>query len=175
MEGFDNLVNLAVLNLADNMLTKIENLSNCSKLDNLYLARNRIGRDGLDDLTGLLDCPSITSLDIQGNKIDDPEVLPEILMKMPELKVLYLQNNPVCKKIKNYRKTIINAIPGLRYLDDRPVFDDDRRHAEAFCAGGITAEREERELINKEKKEKHENNMAAFRAMIAKARADKKA
>jgi len=32
--------------------------------------------------------------------------LPEILEKMPKLAVLYLQGNPVTKKIKNYRKTL---------------------------------------------------------------------
>ena len=56
----------------------------------LYLARNRIGRNGLDDLRGLLDCPSITTLDLQNNKIDDPAILDEILVNMPNLKVLYL-------------------------------------------------------------------------------------
>ena len=66
---------------------------------------------------------------------------------MPNLKVLYLQNNPVTKKIPNYRKTIISNIPTLTYLDDRPVFKDDRRHAEAFARGGLEEERKERNLI----------------------------
>ena len=51
------------------------------------------------------------------------------------------------KKIKNYRKTVINSLPGLKYLDDRPVFDEDRRHAEAFCRGGLEEERKERDKI----------------------------
>jgi len=58
-------------------------------------------------------------------------------MKMPDLRVLYLQGNPVTRKIPNYRKKIIFSIPSLKYLDDRPVFDDDRRAAEAFSKGGI--------------------------------------
>ena len=33
-------------------------------LDTLYLARNRIGAGGVADLLGLLECPSITCLDI---------------------------------------------------------------------------------------------------------------
>ena len=61
-----------------------------------------------------------------------------------------MQANPVCKKIHNYRKTIINAIPTLTYLDDRPVFKDDRRHAEAFARGGIEEERKERAAIKQE-------------------------
>ena len=64
---------------------------------------------------------------------------------MPKLAVLYLQGNPVTKKIKNYRKTLIARIPTLKYLDDRPVFDEDRRYAEAFAVGGLEEERKERE------------------------------
>jgi dynein assembly factor 1 len=68
---------------------------------------------------------------------------------MPSLAVLYLTGNPVCKKIANYRKTIIAAIPTLKYLDDRPVFEDDRIYAEAFARGGITEEREARKEWNR--------------------------
>jgi dynein assembly factor 1 len=38
-------------------------------------------------------------------------------------------------------------------LDDRPVFDEDRRYAEAFSRGGIAEERKEREEVKKEKDE----------------------
>ena len=66
---------------------------------------------------------------------------------MPNLKVLYLQNNECTKKIKNYRKTVISKIPTLKYLDDRPVFEEDRRNAEAFARGGMEEERKERAVI----------------------------
>jgi dynein assembly factor 1 len=56
---------------------------------------------------------------------------------LPKLGVLYLSGNPVCKKIENYRKTIITLLPQLKYLDDRPVFEEDRRFAEAFTRGGM--------------------------------------
>lgn len=46
----------------------------------------------------------------------------------------------------------------LRYLDDRPVFDDDRRGAEAFYKGGWDGERAERDLIKKEKETERENH-----------------
>lgn len=56
---------------------------------------------------------------------------------MNKLAVLYLQNNPICKKIPNYRKTLIASLPNLKYLDDRPIFEEDRRYAEAFAQGGL--------------------------------------
>lgn len=78
------------------------------------------------------------------NYIKDTDCIEEIFQKMPNLAVLYLMNNPVVGKIKNYRKTLTAALPGLKYLDDRPVFVDDRRHAEAFARGGLAEERKER-------------------------------
>ena len=174
IEGLQNQRLLANLNLSDNMIATVEGLENLENLDMLYLAPNRIGRNGLDDLRGLLDCPSITTLDLQNNKIDDPAILDEILVNMPNLKVLYLQNNPCVNKIKQYRKTMIARLPTLKYLDDRPVFDDDRRNAEAFARGGLEEERKERAIIQQEKADRDERNRIAFKDMIKQARAEKK-
>ena len=74
---------------------------------------------------------------------------------MDNLKVLYLQNNPICKKIPNYRKTLISRIKKLKYLDDRPVFEKDRRFAEAFYFKGLEGEKIEREKYKLEEKNKH--------------------
>lgn len=174
MEGLQNCTLLCNLNLSDNLLSTITGLGTLEKLDCLYLARNRIGRNGLDDLRGVLECPSITTLDLQNNKIDDPACLEEIFMNMPNLKVLYLQGNEVTSKIKNYRKTMIAKLPSLKYLDDRPVFVDDRRNAEAYARGGMDEERAERARIAEEKRQKDEANRVAFKDMIKKARAEKR-
>ena len=42
---------------------------------------------------------------------------------------------------------MIHRLPELRFLDDRPVFEDDRRKAVAFANGGLDAEREEMRKI----------------------------
>lgn len=159
------------------MIEKVEGLGECTKLDTVHLKRNRLGRfEGgcIESLKGLLDCPTITCLDIQDNHLDDPKILDEILVKMPCLKVLYLMNNPCVKTINGYRKTIITKIPTLTYLDDRPVFEDDRRRAEAWSRGGIEEERLEMKRIKKEKDDKHWANHEAFRLMVNKARHEKK-
>jgi len=70
---------------------------------------------------------------------------------MPNLRVLYMQGNPVTKNIRNYRKTLTHRIQDLKYLDDRPVFEDDRRYAEAFARGGLQEEKEERARLKRKR------------------------
>jgi dynein assembly factor 1 len=127
------MTNLRALNLTDNLIQKIEGLECLHSLETLQLKRNRIGKfGGLDDALGLLQCPSLTVVDLSDNFIEDEAVLDELWVKMPKIAVIYFQNNGAIKKIKNYRKTLISRIPTLKYLDDRPVFDEDRVAAEAF-------------------------------------------
>jgi dynein assembly factor 1 len=99
----------------------------------------------------------------------------EVLAKMEKLAVLYLSGNEVTKKVKNYRKTLIIKLKNLKYLDDRPVFPEERRFCEAFDRGGIDAEREERKLYKKEQEEAHLRNHYAFRDMIEKYRKEAEA
>ena len=96
---------------------------------------------------------------------------------MPKLKVVYMQNNEICKGkiIPGYRKTTIAKIRTLTYLDDRPVFMEDRRHAEAYHRGGIDAERAERELMRKERDAEQQRQHKAFKEMMRKAREEKRA
>lgn len=89
-------------------------------------------------------------MDLSNNHIKDESIVDEVLAKMPNLGVLYLQGNDFISKVKNYRKTIIHKIPNLKYLDDRPVFEDERRYVDAFFRGGIEEERKERKLYKKE-------------------------
>ena len=51
------------------MIEKVSGLGKLTKLSNLQLKRNRIGTDGLNDVNGLLECPSISALDISDNRI----------------------------------------------------------------------------------------------------------
>ena len=64
-------------------------------------------------------------------------------------------------------KTTIARIRTLKYLDDRPVFPEDRRLAEAWARGGREAEQTERKAINDEKRASERKNMEAFRKMQA--------
>jgi dynein assembly factor 1 len=137
------------------------------KLENLQLQRNRIGGNGIEDVIQLKALQSISSLDISHNQIDifPVESFIDILKSMPNLKVLYMQNNPICKNISHYRKTLIHNLENLKYLDDKPVFEEERRFATAFFRGGIEEERRERDMYRKEQEEFHMQQHEMFRKL----------
>ena len=54
------------------------------------------------------------------------------LTELPQLSCLYLRGNPVTSTTKQYRRTLICTFPRLTYLDERPIFDGERRCAEAW-------------------------------------------
>ena len=167
IEGLENLTNLYNLNLSDNCITKIEGLSKLPKLCNLILSRNRIGINGLDDLKGLIEIePSLMVVNLENNKINEDTILEEIFLKMPQIRVIYLQGNECLRKIPSYRKNFIAKLRDLRYLDDRPVFEDERRFAEAFARGGIEEERKERALHKKEKEDQDLKRVNDFKEMV---------
>ena len=93
-------------------------------------------------------------------------------MQLPNLAVLYLKGNPAVKQIKHYRKVVIARIPTLKYLDDRPVFEDERLRAEAWYAayvgeGAKAAAAAEREELERQRKEKEEIEERRFRVRAA--------
>lgn len=112
-----HLRQLVCLNLSENLIQKIENLSANLNLETLLLSKNRIGGNGISDWEALKDL-AVVSLDISNNHIDcqDPEDFLSVLGSMPKLKVLYMQNNPICAKIRNYRRRLIAHLPLLTYL-----------------------------------------------------------
>jgi dynein assembly factor 1 len=173
ISGLENLTQLWSLNLSSNFIERIEGLSACKNLNTLIIAKNKIGFGGLADIEQLVES-SVCSLDLQDNRLEDPDILPEVFSRMADLRVLYLKGNPAAKKIVNYRKSLTVYCKELRYIDDRPVFEDDRRCAEAFNRGGIEEERAEKRRIKEEKNEAHLRNMRLFNEMIENTRREKK-
>lgn len=173
IRGLESLHTLWNLNLSSNFIEKIEGIAHIKTLNTLTIAKNKIGFNGVEDLEHLVDS-AVCSLDIQDNRITDVDILPDVLMRMKELRVLYLKGNEACKRIPNYRKTTTACLKDLKYLDDRPVFEEDRRAAEAFNRGGLEEERAERKKMREEKSEAHRRNMEAFQNMIERSRQEKK-
>jgi hypothetical protein len=179
IQGLDNQVELDTLNLCKNFVTCIAGLSQCKHLQSLLLAHNNL--KSAEDIEHILDIPSLITLDIQHNRIDDVRVL-EVFAKMPDLRVLYLMGNPVVKSIKFYRKTVIATCPHLKYLDDRPVFEEERRRVnrwkKAYDETGdydkaLEAERDEITLIRDEKRDAEEANFRNFDKMVREGLASK--
>jgi dynein assembly factor 1 len=169
IEGLDTLSHLANLNLSDNLIKKVENLKGLKSLTNLLIKRNRIGIKGLEDLYGLLDLgKDFAVLDISDNLIDDPKIVDEILTKFIDLRVIYLKGNDVVRKIPNYRKTLISRIDTLKYIDDKPIFEDERRFALAFAKGGYEEEKKERARYREEVRLKEEKRIRDFCKMMNK-------
>lgn len=114
----------------------------------------------------------MSALDISDNRIETEQFVPDILMKMPNITVVYMQNNEFTKKITHYRKSVISRIPSLKYIDDRPIFEDELRYSQAWARGGLEEERKERALYKKEQEEKQIKQHNDFRDMLARHRAD---
>lgn len=183
IEGLDELENLVNLNLSDNCISKIENLANLKNLTNLLLKRNRIGINGIDDLSGLLELSptikyhlvnSFSVIDVSDNRIDDENILEKIFVNVPSLRVLYLMGNDCIRKISHYRKKFIAYLKDLRYLDDRPVFEDERRFSEAFARGGLEEEKLERVRFKKEKEEAEIQRLKDFEELVNSWKGNKK-
>lgn len=166
--GLDHCVKLDSLDLSNNLIRKVENLSHLTNLTTLTLSNNNI--TDIESIEHITTLPKLQSLDIQANGInnkDRPEKLIDILGQCQELRVLYLKANPILKHIPHYRKTIIWTCRQLRYLDDSPVFENERRRCDAW--GNVldkngtmeeaqAAERATMETIRKEEREQEDKN-----------------
>lgn len=171
MEGMDALVELDTLNLSKNFITCVDSVAHMTRLTSLNLAHNKISSSA--GLEHVLLMPSLQTLDLQYNKIEDAEVV-DLLAQLPDLRVLYLMGNPCVKNIKHYRRMIIARCKQLRYLDDRPVFEEERRRTDAWIVAydkdgidaAMEAERQELQAIRKEKDDSEERNYRAFQQLM---------
>ncbi|KAJ3338998.1 Dynein assembly factor 1, axonemal [Gonapodya sp. JEL0774] len=159
MENLERLVNLDTLSLGNNLIHKIEGIGSIAGLKTLQMPNNYIRT--AEDMKGLLECPSLSILDLSHNKIEDPTII-DVLVQMPNLTVLNLQGNPVIRQIENYRRRLIAGCKKLTYLDDRPVFESERKQVEAWARGGLDAEREERQKQREEERAEHQRNFEAL-------------
>jgi len=145
IEGLDGLAALNTLNLSQNAIERIEpgSLACLPALATLVLSRNRL--QSADDVAAVAECGSLTNLDLSHNDIDDSAVV-DAVRALPALACLALTGNPFLRTARQYRKTVLAALPRLAHLDDRPVFEEERVAVTAWEVGGAKAERDARKV-----------------------------
>ncbi|KAG5490642.1 hypothetical protein JKF63_00764 [Porcisia hertigi] len=164
LSGLAALTRLDSLYLSCNTLSRLDSLPYLPTLRTLDVAQNQIvtlnaldeaapqlqtllaGHNNLQRLDGVQGLSSLISLDVSYNRIEDEEKTSGCLRRhRATLRTLLLHGNELCRHTVHYRKRWIASFPALRFLDEYPVFDDERARAEAFATGGIAAEEEVRD------------------------------
>ncbi|KPA81555.1 hypothetical protein ABB37_03899 [Leptomonas pyrrhocoris] len=142
LESLPSLPALRTLDVAENQITSINGVDNAApQLQTLLAGRNRLAR-----LTGLQRCTALLSLDLSHNVLEDEEKVDAGLRPLRQtLRTLLLQGNELCRSARHYRKRWIAAFPALKFLDEYPVFDEERERAVAFARGGTVAEEDARQ------------------------------
>jgi len=123
---------LLVLNLSNNQITHVPSGCLPSRLQQFTISKNFIAT--IKDIPGIFECEHLNTLNISYNNIEETDEIIDLWEPL-KLQCLILNHNPGIQKVKHYRKKIINAIPTLRFLDDRPVNDLERAGAEAWSRG----------------------------------------
>lgn len=170
-----SLVKLDSLFISHNTLTSLETLPFLPKLRLLDVSHNTIrelctetpqetletllaSHNSVKNLDGIcLSFPALTSLDIAYNQVPRLEMVEQALAEMSTtLATLVLQGNPAqrcaSKSNSHYRKRMIHFFRSLRFLDEYPVFAEERRVAEAFTTGGREGEVQMKKQIKAEEK-----------------------
>lgn len=101
-----------------------------------------------------------------------------VIEALPQLAVLQLHGNPLVPRVEQYRRTVVSRCRALTYLDDRPVFPEDRLATEAWAwaeaelgkGRGLEAEREERVRQREAREEQQRHNLEFMRKLTEDAK-----
>ncbi|KAI9187577.1 hypothetical protein H9P43_001966 [Blastocladiella emersonii ATCC 22665] len=174
LAGVARIQSLAILNVSNNLLTALPaELADLPHLSSLHATNNKF--KSAADIAVLRDCTALTVLDLHHNAIDDRAAVTDVIWHIPNLAVLTLHHNPVLQSLAQYRRNTIVQIQSLTYLDDRPVFDNERRATEAWAAGGIDAERAEQQRQRDAERDEQRRNFDALAALQAQNREKRRA
>lgn len=155
ISNLEGLENLNSLDLAQNGITKVEGLRHLQNLETLNLENNKIST--AEDLEEIVHNKAITTLHLSGNSINSVSEglkVINLLSTLPNLRALYLKGNGFVNEMDWYRKNTVSTIRTLTFLDERPIFENERRLNDAWKRGGREEEEAERKKINFEKAEK---------------------
>ncbi|KAL0206421.1 hypothetical protein P9112_001728 [Eukaryota sp. TZLM1-RC] len=139
-------VDIESLDLTDNSVSNLDQLSRLSSLKVLVLDKN-----GITPTTSFPKIPSLKTLWLNDNQLDDLETLiSSICASFPQLNYLSLLKNECCPDIfrgaseadyRRYRIYIIKRLPSLRFLDASPVTETERQEAARIGSALLTPKR----------------------------------
>ncbi|KAL8273453.1 hypothetical protein Esti_002519 [Eimeria stiedai] len=136
---------LVVLDLSENKISRIEGLTRLSKLASLNIARNKLTL--LADIQEIRSCPTLTNVDLSHNSLCLSKDSDAHTQRCEEAFVGLGEEESEKSNI-----TLLEAgalptgqiqaedLPALKFFDDRPVTDLDKRAAIAWYEGGDAEE-----------------------------------
>ncbi|XP_069784033.1 acidic leucine-rich nuclear phosphoprotein 32 family member B-like isoform X1 [Narcine bancroftii] len=148
--AFESLEFLSMINV---MLSSVSNLPKLNKLRKLELSDNRIS-GGLEVLAERT--PSLTHLNLSGNKIKDINTL-EPLKKLLNLRSLDLFNCEVTN-LNDYRDSMFKLLPQLTYLDGYDQDDQEAPDSDVEGDGLEDDEEDDEEEENEDVEEEDEDD-----------------
>lgn len=120
-----DLSNMKSLNLWGQHISDISVLQSLPDLQVVSLAVNNI-----KDLSPFGSMRNLRELYLRKNLVSDPAQLLH-LVNLPLLSHFWLEDNPVCSKIPQYRTTMLRLFPNLVRFDDQDVTPRERRNAQS--------------------------------------------
>ena len=124
---------LSQLNLADNLISRIENVSHLERLTHLSLENNQLSSlDGIQHLTSLLE------LYLSHNNISRLQQLMH-LKELTKLLILDLSHNRVTAT-ENYRLFVIFNLKKVKVLDGESIHSKEQLEAREMFSGKLTNE-----------------------------------
>uniref|UniRef100_A0A3B3HXW9 Protein phosphatase 1, regulatory subunit 42 n=2 Tax=Oryzias latipes TaxID=8090 RepID=A0A3B3HXW9_ORYLA len=151
IDNLHNLRKLSNLYLGGNRIAAVEGLEQLHHLKELHLENQRLGpgekllfdsrtllslaetlcilninNNNIDDITELSVLKNLQHFSAALNKLQSIEEIEEVLRLWPQLLLLDLRGNPVCKELK-YRDRLITACKSLEMFDGRKVSEATRR------------------------------------------------
>ncbi len=77
--------------------------------------------NNIRELKPIASCALLEELYLRKNNVDDLREL-EHLSNLPNLRTLWLDENPCANSVENYRLKVIRYLPRLKMLDNRRMF-----------------------------------------------------
>eukprot|EP00746_Dinoflagellata_sp_MGD_P161385 gnl/MRDRNA2_/MRDRNA2_88503_c0_seq1.p1 gnl/MRDRNA2_/MRDRNA2_88503_c0~~gnl/MRDRNA2_/MRDRNA2_88503_c0_seq1.p1 ORF type:complete len:566 (-),score=125.92 gnl/MRDRNA2_/MRDRNA2_88503_c0_seq1:168-1694(-) len=151
IRNLDRNLGLRQLNLSGNCIKRVENVKHLVELNQLNLANNAI--TSIAHIQEIKELPALRNFDLSHNSVDETEGVIEFFAELPSLVLLRLNGNPAIQNISHYRKRMVNAMPKLNYLDDRPVFEVEKRSCAAWANGGNEAMHQAKRDFHNQKKQ----------------------